>query len=118
MQYWRETLKCFKNMKYKRCKADPCIYFRWIAGFLIVWMGWVNDLHISGPKGIVLEEKDEMKARFDCDDVGKTQEYVGCKIERDKFQIRLTQPVLMQSFEDELIYRPKCIKLQQHQEQR
>ena len=29
-QYWIEVLKCFENMGYKRSKADPCLYFKWI----------------------------------------------------------------------------------------
>lgn len=40
---------------------------------------------------------------FDCDDVGELKEYVGSKVTRDLEGrwIRLTQPVLMQSFQDE-----------------
>ena len=40
---------------------------------------------------------------FDCDEVGKLNEYVGCKINfnQEEGWIKLTQPVLLQSFEDE-----------------
>jgi hypothetical protein len=40
---------------------------------------------------------------FDCEDVGIINEYVGCKIDRDLDEpsLRMTQPVLLQSFEDE-----------------
>jgi hypothetical protein len=27
--FWQETLKAFKFMKYQRCKADPCVHFKW-----------------------------------------------------------------------------------------
>eukprot|EP00173_Palmaria_palmata_P004456 Plantae.Rhodophyta-Palmaria_palmata.ctg6115.p1 GENE.Plantae.Rhodophyta-Palmaria_palmata.ctg6115~~Plantae.Rhodophyta-Palmaria_palmata.ctg6115.p1 ORF type:complete len:181 (-),score=23.44 Plantae.Rhodophyta-Palmaria_palmata.ctg6115:48-560(-) len=40
---------------------------------------------------------------FDCDEQGEVKEYVGCRVEYDKEKqfMRLTQPVLVQSFEDE-----------------
>lgn len=46
---------------------------------------------------------DAMKARFDCNDIGEMLEYVGCKIESDydKRTLKLTQPVMVQSFCDE-----------------
>ena len=44
-----------------------------------------------------------MKSRFDCDDVGEPEEYIGCKTEFDEKNgtLTLTQPVLIQSFVDE-----------------
>jgi hypothetical protein len=50
-----------------------------------------------------MEAKDMMGKIFDCEDVDEMNEYVGCKIERDPEEpsLRITQPVLLQSFEDE-----------------
>jgi hypothetical protein len=50
-----------------------------------------------------MEAKDMMGKIFDCEDVGEMHEYVGCKIERDLEapSLCMTQPVLLQSFEDE-----------------
>ena len=47
--------------------------------------------------------KEEMAGKFDCDDQGPMKEYVGCKVERDEHEgwIKLTQPVILQSFNDE-----------------
>ena len=44
-----------------------------------------------------------MMDRFDCDEIGNMDEYVGCKLERDyeKRTMKFTQPVLLQSFDDE-----------------
>ena len=44
-----------------------------------------------------------MKDRFDCDDVGELKEHVGCKVNVDveDRSVTVTQPVLLQSFEDE-----------------
>jgi hypothetical protein len=51
----------------------------------------------------VIEAKEMMGKIFDCEDVGIMDEYVGCKIERDLEEpsLRMTQPVLLQSFENE-----------------
>ena len=44
-----------------------------------------------------------MMERFECEDVGDIVEYVGCKIDidREKQTLKFTQPVLLQSYEDE-----------------
>ena len=44
-----------------------------------------------------------MLRRFDCDDVGEVKEYLGCKVdvEINNSALKLTQPVLLQSFKDE-----------------
>jgi hypothetical protein len=38
---------------------------------------------------------------FKCDNVGVMTEFIGCKVERNNDSIKLTQPVLLQSFVDE-----------------
>ena len=46
--------------------------------------------------------------KFEYDDIGEINEYLGCKIDwnwEDK-QLRLTQPVLLQSYEDEFELPP------------
>jgi hypothetical protein len=42
-----------------------------------------------------------MKSRFECDDLGELNEHVGCKIDIHKDSVKFTQPVLIQSYEDE-----------------
>lgn len=39
--------------------------------------------------------------QFDCDEVGDLTEFVSCKLDKDTKKLRITQPVLMQSFADE-----------------
>jgi hypothetical protein len=93
----------FKDMQYNRSKADPCLYFYWTTIGLILWISWVDDCLVAGEKLEVLKAKGEMMSRFDCDEVGEMKEYVGCKVDRDweKGTLKLTQPVLLQSFTDE-----------------
>ena len=51
----------------------------------------------------VRKAREEMLSLFECDDVGEVKEYLGCKVERnqERGEVRLTQPVILQSFVDE-----------------
>jgi len=60
----------------------------------------VNDCLVCGRDDGVKEAKSRLKERFDCDDSGNLTEYIGCKIDRGDGWMKLTQPVLLQSFED------------------
>jgi hypothetical protein len=57
------------------------------------------DLLISGCEQEVKIMKDTK--HFECDDIGGIQEYVRSKVEIDSEIIKLTQPVLIQSVQDE-----------------
>ena len=88
---------------YKRSVADPCLYYRWNNGNLVLWLSWVDDLFVCGNKANVLPEVAKMKTKFKCDDGGPINEYIGCKVDYkpDEHMMKLTQPVLLQSFTDE-----------------
>jgi hypothetical protein len=103
LAFWRETVAAFAYMKYIRSKADPCLHFKWTETGLIIWISWVDDFLVCGNVKDVLEAKAMMGQIFDCEDAGIMNEYVGCKITRDLDEpsLRMTQPVLLQSFEDE-----------------
>ena len=63
----------------------------------------MDDCLIVGHPKAVAEAKKQMMAQFDCDEVGDMKEYIGCKVEynRSACYVKLTQPVLLQSFVDE-----------------
>ena len=48
MQFWREMKQAFSHMEYKRNKADPCLYHKWIGGKLMIWITWVDNCLIAG----------------------------------------------------------------------
>jgi hypothetical protein len=99
--FWRELRSALSDMKYEKSMADPCLYFCWTMRGLIIWLSWIDECLVAGNEEGVLEAKEKMKARFDCDDIGELTEYVGCKVERTKDYVRFTQPVLLQSYVDE-----------------
>ena len=84
MVFWKELLKCMKDMHYCRNGANPCIYYSWTSDGLAIWVSWVEDLMFWSPKARVLAEKLELTSRFDCDDVGDVKEYVGCQVDLNK----------------------------------
>jgi len=71
----------------------------WTAVGLVIWMSWVDDCIVCGEKQNVLAEKKKFTEQFDCDAVGELKEYIGCTIdyEPEKGQLKLMQPVLIQS---------------------
>jgi hypothetical protein len=93
-------------MGYERSKADPCLYYKWSKRHgLQIWMSWVDDCCTVGNKEAINEAKKTLSDYFkgECDDTGDLKEYVGCKIEHNQTEgwLRMTQPVLLQSFIDE-----------------
>jgi hypothetical protein len=108
--FWKELRDCFDDMGFMRSDADPCLYFRWDKEHgLVVVISWIDDLLIVGKKEMVEATRKQFNERFECDDVGEMTEYIGCNIEYDQEQkqIKVTQPVLIQSFVDEFKIDPK-----------
>jgi hypothetical protein len=68
---------------------------------LCLWLTWIDDCIIIGSSDVVDREKKKMMQLFECDDVGPMEEYVGNKIDMCERTMKLTQPVLLQSFTDE-----------------
>ena len=84
--------------------GHPCLYYKETENGLVLWLSWIDDCLCVGPDVDVKKARVNILARFECDDVGELKEYLGCKIDRhmdDVGWIKLTQPVLLQSFEDE-----------------
>jgi hypothetical protein len=97
-----ELQKAFTAMGYTRSAADSCLYFQWDKdGELCVWLTWIDDCIIVGSSDVVDRERAKMMQLFECNDVGPMEEYVGNKIEIRESGMKLTQPVLLQSFADE-----------------
>jgi hypothetical protein len=101
--FWKQLIMAFASMEFIYSKANPCLYFSWNTSGLIVWISWVDDCLVVGKKEGVIIAKKHMMDQFDCDKIGKMDEYVGCKVERnyEERSIKLTQPVTLQSFMDE-----------------
>ena len=58
MVFWKELLKCMRDMKYQRSGADPCMYFRWFDKGLVVWLSWIYDCMVWGPEELAKVSKE------------------------------------------------------------
>jgi hypothetical protein len=103
MVFWRELLKAMYSMGMQRSHANPCLYFSWTEDGLVIWLSWIDDCLVVGSDKAVAKAKRAMMERFECEDVGDIVEYIRCKIDidREKQALKFTQPVLLQSYEDE-----------------
>jgi hypothetical protein len=102
-QFWKAILLCFASMGFERSKSDPCLYYKWSTTGLVLWVSWIYDCLVMGHQKAVKGTRKKMMDRFDCDVLGNMNEYVGCRLERNVKErwIKITQPVQLQSFEDE-----------------
>jgi hypothetical protein len=99
------TFACLRAAKVLSQLGRPMSLLRVGRLGLVLWILWVDDCLIAGSESVVKKEREKMKQLFDCDDVGKLQEYVGCKIvhDRAKQSVKMTQPVLLKSLTDKFV---------------
>jgi Reverse transcriptase (RNA-dependent DNA polymerase) len=96
------------KMCYSQSKANLCLFFKQNKkNELSIWISWVDDLLTVGKDQVAQVAKEEMKKHFDCDDIGKLEEFLGNKIEIDfeRKTARFMQPVLLQSLKDEFVLK-------------
>jgi hypothetical protein len=53
MAFWRELVKAFADMSFKRSAADPFLYYCWKMYGLVVWLSWIDDCLVDGYKRAV-----------------------------------------------------------------
>jgi Reverse transcriptase (RNA-dependent DNA polymerase) len=97
-------------LKLDRSVADYCLYYKWIGDKLFLSVSWVDDMIMASANLSIVEGiKNSLTQTFEIDDVGPMKEFVGCKIEYDRAaaQMSFTQPILIQSFNDEFTLPPK-----------
>ncbi len=100
--YWLRI----KKVTFKQSKADPCLYFAWIGGEMVVFVAWVDDVMVLGPPSLVEQVQRDLEKSFTCKCKGELKEYVGSKqtFSRDddgKGTVKFTQPVIIKKISDE-----------------
>jgi hypothetical protein len=48
--FWRQLLHAASAMGLKQSTADPYLYYKWVDGWLVMMMSWINDNAIIGKK--------------------------------------------------------------------
>ena len=75
------------------------MYLNWTIHGLMIWLSWIDYCIWFGNAEAVEDSHNSMKQLFDFDDVGNMDECVGCKADRKEGVFKVTQPVMIQSFE-------------------
>jgi hypothetical protein len=102
MAFYRKLLAAASKIGLKQSSADPCLYYKWEGGRLVIMITWINDNMIVGPSDLVLKLKSDLMEQVKCDDWGELTEYIENKIKRvGEDAIQLVQTVLTQSYENE-----------------
>jgi hypothetical protein len=52
-------------MRFKRSKADACLYFKWTSKDLVVFISWANDLLCCGATELVQEAKKALSMNWE-----------------------------------------------------
>jgi hypothetical protein len=87
-----------KEMKCDQTRADPCLFFKWDTnGGLVMRLAWIDDKLCTANAKLVEPKKELLKRHFKCDDIGKVQDHIGCKIDiaDDGRSLKMTQPALV-----------------------
>ena len=63
---------------------DSCLYYKWVDGWLVMMMSWIDDSAIVGQESNVMELKKALMNQFEWEDCGPMDEYVGCTIENSR----------------------------------
>ena len=66
--FWRQLLRATKKMGLTCSSADPCLYYKWSEGRLLMMLLWIDDNTIVGFKKDVLNVKQDLMNQFDCED--------------------------------------------------
>jgi hypothetical protein len=112
MTFYRKLLAAASKIGLKQSSADPCLYYRWEGGRLVIMISWIDDNMTVGPSDLVLKLKSNLMEQFECDDCGELTEYIGSKIEHvSEDAIQLVQNVLTQSYEDEFELGNRCYNM-------
>ena len=72
--FFKTFAERIKNMTYKQSKADPCLYFAWISGDIVVFVAWVDDVMILGPPALVEQVQQDLEKAFTCKREGELTE--------------------------------------------
>jgi hypothetical protein len=82
--FWRQLLRAVSALGLKQSTTDPCLYFKWVNGWLVMMMSWIDINAIVGQESDVMELKKVLMNQFECKDCRPMDEYVGCTIEKLK----------------------------------
>ena len=103
-EFWRLLLQIINELGYQWNHANPCLYYKCDDKFgLSVWLSFIDDMLIVCAGDGMESIKKKFTETVDCNDIGEMKEYIGNKnnIDQHNKTLKITQPVLVQSLNDE-----------------
>ena len=73
MAFWKRLLNAFTKMKFEQNCTDPCLYYAWNDGKLVIWLSWVDDLICIGEKEAVLKAKKKCRPNLSVMRLGNSE---------------------------------------------
>ena len=60
MAFYRKLLAAASNIGLKRSSADPCLFYKWEGGRVVIMISWIDDNMIVGPSDLVTKLKADL----------------------------------------------------------
>jgi hypothetical protein len=60
--FWRQLLRATKAIGLMQSNADPCLFFKWVEGRIVMMMSWIDNNAIIRQESDVLDLKNELEA--------------------------------------------------------
>ena len=76
------------SMGCENSKTDPCLIWERTQNRLSVWLSWIDDCPCVGHDMEVRKTRAELLRRFECNDIGEVEDYLGLKVERYRKKYR------------------------------
>jgi hypothetical protein len=78
--FYRKLLAAMQNIGLKRSTADPCLYYKWEKGSLVIMISRIDNNMILDPEDYIMQVKANLMKQFECNDCGHLKVYDGNKI--------------------------------------
>ena len=75
--FWNKLVDAMNELGFTTSRCDPCVYWKWAAHGLLMWVFWIDDMLCIRHPDDVSKAKEEFMNKFPCDDIGEFIEYVG-----------------------------------------
>ena len=90
LQHYCECCKALAYLKFNQNLAEPCMFYKYVNGQMVLLILRADDCCLCGNKEAVLQAVKDFTSLWDCKDLGELKECVGCKVDRTEEWIRFT----------------------------
>ena len=70
------VLQSSAYLKFKRNPAEPCMFYKYVDGKMVLFILWVDNSCLVGDKAAVLQAMKDFASLWNCKSLGKLNEYI------------------------------------------